>query len=162
MNFKHGQRVKCTIDGTEINDAKISINNDGIPFICQNQRNGIRANNMLGYKYSWVLDSWFKHPDVTNLRPAEGFYPAVGDVIVNEYGKEAEVLEVLTQSFLKSCWNNPQVAGAWFTFKEAEVYGWKIKGQPEPEPELVEITIEEIARLKGIKPEQVRVKKDGK
>ena len=45
MNFKHNQKVTCEIDGKKITDAKISIDKDGTPYICQNEKDGVTADN---------------------------------------------------------------------------------------------------------------------
>ena len=96
MNFKHGDRVKCTIDGTEIDDARISIDKDGTPFICQDKKAGWKADDMLGYKYSWILDEEFEDRNVTNLRPAKKSfdYPEIGDEYIDTNGESQVVLGV--------------------------------------------------------------------
>lgn len=43
MKYSHGQKVKCTIENIEIDDAKISIDKDGTPYICQNLIDGCEA-----------------------------------------------------------------------------------------------------------------------
>ena len=61
--YYHGQSVTCSIQGKVIKDAKISINDDATFFICQNEKGGAVANDMLGYKYSWFVNSsvnWIK------------------------------------------------------------------------------------------------------
>lgn len=52
--FKHGQRCTCEIQGKEVTDAKISINGNGSIYICQNIKDGLEADDMLGYKYGWL------------------------------------------------------------------------------------------------------------
>ncbi len=49
----HGMEVRCVIDGTLIEDAKISIDYSGI-YICQNELEGLECSDKLGYKYSWL------------------------------------------------------------------------------------------------------------
>jgi hypothetical protein len=102
MKYTHGQRVKCTIDGIDITDAKISINKNGRTYICQNEIDGAEADDLLGYKYSWVLNNDFTSYALTNLRPAE------------------------------KDWDTPT--------------------------DLIEVTLEEIAKLKGVTVEQIRIK----
>jgi len=59
--FKHGDKIECYIGGVYIDDARISIGNNGIPYICQNITNSTTADNLLGYKYSYMLDNkYFK------------------------------------------------------------------------------------------------------
>ena len=52
-----------------------------------------------------------------------------GDIIVDTDGEEAKVLEVLTNTFLRSCWCDFEEVGSWYAFAEAEKAGWKIKGE---------------------------------
>jgi len=53
----------------------------------------------------------------------------VGDIVVNEDGYEALVLEVLTSTFLISWRADFEEVGSWYTFAGAETDGWKIKGE---------------------------------
>ena len=71
--LKHGMRVKCEINGVKIEDAKLSIDQYGCVYICQNKEDDADTTNMLGYKYSWFLgfgDRNIEHWSrvVTNLR----------------------------------------------------------------------------------------------
>ena len=50
-----------------------------------------------------------------------------GDVVVNEYDKEAKVLVVLNDCFLRSCFGEFEVADDWFTKVEAQEDGWTVK-----------------------------------
>ena len=54
-----------------------------------------------------------------------------GDIIVNEDGRKAKVLEVFTNTFLRSGWDNFEEVGSWHTFTAAEKRDWKIKGSEE-------------------------------
>jgi hypothetical protein len=62
----------------------------------------------------------------------------VGDIIVNQ-GEEAKILEVLSNSFLRSNRGDFSKTGGWYTPKEAQNDGWKIKQDPIVEVETVEI-----------------------
>ena len=53
--LRHGMRVKCEITDTYIDDAKLSIDDNGNVWICQNERDGCDAVNKLNYRYSWFL-----------------------------------------------------------------------------------------------------------
>ena len=55
----------------------------------------------------------------------------VGDVIVNDNGNEAKVLEVGETSFLMSDWCDFKETGVWLTFTQSKKYNWKIKGTEE-------------------------------
>jgi len=52
-----------------------------------------------------------------------------GDIIVSEGGKKAKVIDVLPNSFLRSCWGDFEEARIWHKFTEAEKHGWMIKGE---------------------------------
>jgi len=54
-DLKHGMRITCEILSTKIDDAKISINDYGDMFICQNTWRGLTADDNLGYEYSWRI-----------------------------------------------------------------------------------------------------------
>jgi len=59
---KHGDSVTCAIRDDEggyhtITDAKVSINDNGAIYICQNQVAGAIALDLLGYETSWYIGS---------------------------------------------------------------------------------------------------------
>ncbi|RKY68398.1 MAG: hypothetical protein DRP97_06370 [Candidatus Latescibacterota bacterium] len=58
--MKKGDRVRCKIDGTPVNDAKIQEEN-GRFYICQNERDGFECEDKLGYDYSWGIDDGSKN-----------------------------------------------------------------------------------------------------
>jgi len=74
--FNHADKVTCMItrDGTvhNITDARISIDDDGTPFICHNNPDceGTLAGDRLGYISSWQLSKNFTNDFVTNLKLA--------------------------------------------------------------------------------------------
>ena len=128
MNFKHGDRVKCTIDGTDIDDAKISIDKDGTPFICQDKKAGWKADDMLGYKYSWILDEEFEDRNVTNLRPVKKSfdYPEIGDEYIEAGGSSRFVLGVAGRViFLSSSLNKNELCSS-LTKETLIKYGYTI------------------------------------
>ena len=75
-----------------------------------------------------VDDCWHCFKD-SHLEPCERKLKnaVVGDVVVSGHGSEAFVLEVGENSFLISNFNNFDIADDWFTFKEAENDGLKLK-----------------------------------
>lgn len=83
----------------------------------------------------------------------------VGDVIVYGDGYEAVVLEVGAsgKTFLRSNWNDFDGVFEWLHIEQAKKRGWKLKGAEAPE-ELVEITLDEIAKIKGVDVSKIRVK----
>lgn len=99
MNFKHGDKVTCYIEGEYIDDAMISIDSDR-PYICQNIRYGLEAEDKLGYKYSFGLNRDFTEMQVKNLKLADTRTEITwdnlqeGDVIVSKDGIKNKILFV--------------------------------------------------------------------
>jgi len=75
----------------------------------------------------------------------------VGDIIVEEDGEEAKVIDVLPNSFSKSWWGDFQEGIIWYTFTEAEANGWKIKGSKKT---VKNISLEELKKYKKRKEEE--------
>ncbi len=56
--LKHGDSVRCRIDGINIDDAKISIeeySDQKRVYICQNFKNGESCSDRQGYRFSWII-----------------------------------------------------------------------------------------------------------
>lgn len=152
MKFKHGDRVKCTIKGTEIGDARISINKDGTPFICQNKKDGWNADDKLGYKYSWALNEEFEARDVTNLRLAEKSfdYPEIGDEYIDPNGNSRFVLGAAGRVIFLSSSTEREYYSYGMTKEQLIALGFTIaKDKPNEEP--TEMTLEEIEKIVGKK-----------
>ena len=152
MNFKHGDRVKCTIDGTDINDASISIDKNGTPFICQDKKDGWYADDKLGYKYSWVLDKEFNNRDVTNLRSVEKSFdcPDIGDEYIDPNGDSRYVLGVAGRVIFLSSSTEREYYSYGMTKEQLIALGFTI-AKDEPNEEPTEMTLEEIEKLVGKK-----------
>ena len=152
MKFKHGEYVKCTINGTDIDDARISIDKDGRPFICQNKRDGRDAADKLGYKYSWELNKEFEDSNVTNLRLAEKSfdYPEIGDEYVDDRGNSRFVLGVAGRVIFLSSAKDKDSFDCIYTKEKLIKHGYIIV-QDEPNEETAEMTLEEIEKLVGKK-----------
>lgn len=136
--FKHGDRVMCTISGTEITDAKISINKstNGFMYICQNivDTSFTQMDDLLGYSYGQYLDEDFESISVKDLRLAEKSFddPQIGDVYLEDGNEEEEVtvLAVVERLVFVSCTNEPHVSGAYYTKEELINDGYTIKQDP--------------------------------
>lgn len=155
--LKHGQKVKCNIDSSKIDDAKVSIDSNGEIFICQNIKDGCDADNKLGYKYSWTADSsvvtnLITVVDKTNLEDME-----VGDILIDTYNNESKVLAICGQAFLTTSTNLIDASRGWYSFQEAKNKGCKFKDTPKEE-NLVKLTLEEIAKKLSIPVDTLRIK----
>lgn len=158
MKYQHYQKVLCTIAGTPITDARISIDSGGIPFICQNEINGINAENKLGYKYSYRINKDFTYPDVKNLRPFERTTITwdtleQGDFIEDKDGEKREILHIGGRAIFPSKWDNFNKGCTQFYTKEEFIHlGYTII---QPHTEIREVTQAEVDEKFG---EEVRVK----
>jgi hypothetical protein len=70
----HGMEVTCQIYDTYIDNAKISINENGDIYICQNKIDDNIADNTLEYNYSWqyYYNGFRPNPydrNISNLQP---------------------------------------------------------------------------------------------
>ena len=150
MNFKNGDRVTCTINGTEITDARISIDKDGTPFICQNVVAGSPAKDKLGYKYSWMLDEDFTALGLRDLKLATPTWNtlAVEDIILDRFGKKRMVLDVRNDLVWFSAIDYFDISWDWHTKKQLQDKGYTIEGAA---PAVEEITIEEDEKENPIK-----------
>ena len=150
MNFKNGDRVTCKIHGTEITDARISIDKDGTPFICQNVKSGSPAEDKLGYKYSWIIYRNFTHPYVKDLKLATPTWDSLSwkDIILDDKGGRRMVLAVLNDSVLISDSDFFELAFDWYHKKELQNLGFTIHGAV---PAVEEITVTEAEARLGVK-----------
>lgn len=151
--FKHGDKVTCKIKQISITDARISIDSDGTPYICQNAASGSTASNMLGYSCSWMLESDFTHHLVTDLCLAVKTWDNLeaGDILVLD-GDESKVLAVIGDVFLRSTLSDFSRTGCWYTKSEAQKDGLALKAVPE---EIEEVTMEDVCKKFG---KEVRIK----
>lgn len=76
-----------------------------------------------------------------------------GDVLVNEHSALEKAVQGVMGNLVFTASGDESDAD-FDTVKDLKAYGWHLKDSTET----VEITIEEIAKLKGLKPEQVRIK----
>jgi signal peptidase I len=152
MKFEHGQMVRAVIDGTKIDDARISIDKDGRMFLCQNVKDGAYADDKLGYQYSWFFCEGDSVARSITLR--DGFYPVKGDVIVYK-GARYYVQEVVGDLVFYS--SNQHTAYGYEHRLELERCGWKIEGQEQPQKEY---SMDEVAKALGVPVEKLRIKKE--
>lgn len=115
----------------------------------------------IGYRgYIIDIDSRCYDWSEEMLEPLTGLEAMeVGDIIVDEDGDEAKVLEVGETSFLKSYWDDYERTTIWYSFEEAEEKGWKLKGE-EDKTGLTELTLKEVAEKFEIPIDKLRIKED--
>lgn len=171
--LKHGMKVKVTCISGEHGEVpvvgKISISEGGHVFVCHDnvQADGSRAGDKLGYKYSWKLYGHAKSV-IYGHKGLETYEKTLddleeGDILVDDDGDFTKVLgvcgqmvfitgyessiEQLNSNAHHSTWTVPQLKEVGFT-----VY------QPE-ETEDVIVTLDEIAKLKGVDVSKIKIKK---
>ena len=146
MNFKHNDRVTCKILETKITDARVSINKDGTPYICQNIRDGFNAENKLGYTYSHTLDGLF----VTDLKLATPTWDSLSwkDIVLHKDGYTQEVLAVVNDMVCISDMDEFDTTSGWYTKEKLQEIGYTIEGAVPP---LEEITHAEAEARFGVK-----------
>mgnify|MGYP000042660694 CR=1 FL=1 len=147
MNFKNGDRVTCKIHVTEIKDARISIDKDGTPFICQNVKCGVYTEDKLGYEYSWRLSKDFTDCFVKDLKLVTPTWDTLSwkDIVLDSGGDRRMVLAVQNDSVLISCADSFEVTLDWNQKKELQKRGYTIEGSVE------EITVAEAEARLGVK-----------
>lgn len=161
----HGMIVKCKIEGEQIDDARISIDSKGQTYICQNKKDGTDAPNKLEYKYSWIFthdgkSGWLQY--VTDLESIKKTFKDLewGDYILMN-GKKKKVLGRLCDLVFLS---SPEGEDNWDSEVDKYPYTWQELLRhdtaiiEEPVEQIVELTLQEIADMKGIPVENLRIK----
>jgi len=150
MKFNHNDRVTCSIFGTEITDARISINKDGTPHICQNEKNGSPAEDKLGYKYSWTLNNDFAAHGLRDLKLATPTWDTLQwkDIVLDGGGDRRMVLAVSNDMACVSHAEDFETASGWYHKKELQHMNFTIQGAV---PAVEEITVTEAEARLGVK-----------
>lgn len=164
LNCK-GKRFKCVIDGN-LTEGHIQVEENRV-YLCQNIKNGGICEDKLGYEYSWyvrtgdeydLLSNYvtnFKLIDMTKEEIENYKDWQVGDKIIHKDGSKGEIifrsgeLVVFKYEYGSASPNR--------TVEELYENGWRLDEKPYKES-IVEITFEEIAKLKGIPVENLRIK----
>ena len=146
MNFKHNDRVTCKIYGTEITDARISIDEYGTIYICQNEKAGLIAQDTLGYKYSWSSSS----TRVTDLKLVTPTWDTLAwkDIVLDGGGDRRMVLAVSNDMACVSHAEDFETASGWYHKKELQHMYFTIQGAV---PAVEEITVAEAEARLGVK-----------
>lgn len=149
--FKHGQRVTYVKNNVKINDAKISINKNGMIYLCNNKNVGlIDADDKLGYNYSYSFLCYNENYNsegstIKNLKLLDRTLDDIeeGDVLVDECGDEQKVLGICGNVYFLSEENDfKKVSEYYYTTQELENNGYTLKQDiEEEEKEMVGLTV---------------------
>lgn len=162
------RRFKCKINNTFV-EGKIQVEN-GHVYLCQNEFNGISCKNKLGYLFSFYIDDASKASmnryNITNFElidmtkeEIENYKDwQVGDEIINiKTGIEGVIIfRSGDLVFFKD--KNRGYASTSYTLTELYDSGYRLNEEPFEDEEFIELTLEEIAELKGIPVEKLRIK----
>ena len=162
-----GKKFKANIHNIPV-EGRIQVEKRSI-YLCQDVSNGSSCKDKLGFKYSWYIgdgsEMALTKNDVSNLciRPstkeeAESFKDwQVGDKLVSG----SNIWEVIFRSGeLVVCKRENGNATYNFTCDELYTSGFRLVYEPDPESEIVEVTMDEIAKMKGIPVERLNIKKE--
>lgn len=163
LNCK-GKWFRCKIDGT-FAEGRIQVEENRV-FLCQKVRDGGRPKNTLGYPYAWFVETGsnkhLKDNEVTDFsidmtkEEIENYKDwQVGDKIINRTGNKGEV--IFRSGELVVFKYDDGHASDNFTTEELYDSDWRLDETP-IEESFVEMTMEEIAKLKGIPVEKLRIK----
>ena len=150
----HGRECEAVLNSSVIGEfkakGKISVNNDGEVFLCQNEREGCRADEMFGFSYSWGVQEknelvWDKNhlKSITLLDEPKSINPEwdwKDGEIVAKGGNNFKCI-VLKDNAVCFLDHVTEMSRKIFSFKGAFDNGYR-KLPPPPSRKLVEITEE--------------------
>lgn len=162
----NGRKFSAKIKGTYA-EGRIRVE-DGNVYLCQNMRDGANCDDKLGFRFSWSVHKGssddLKDMNVTDIRlipeaaeEIEAYKDwRVGDKITDGL----ESLEVIFRSGeLVVCKDSDDEAGSNYTCNELHKHGYRLVVESEKE-EIVEVTMAEIAEMKGVPVERLHIKKE--
>lgn len=155
----NGRRFRAKIEGVKC-DGKICVE-DGLVYLCQNEKDGKSCYNKFGYKYSWVMPS----PSVSEL---ELYSPTAAEIeaykdwqVEDKMSRNGMMWKVIFRSGkLVVCEKEDGRASTNYTCDELYDEGFRLVAEPEPEDETVELTLDQIADKLGVEPGKLRIKKE--
>ena len=170
-----GRRFRCKIDGTLATGIIRVV--DECVYLCQNEKNGSHSIDKKGYKYAWCVYSGteadFARPNVrvTDFRvipitaeEIEAYKDwQVGDRLRKKDGS-SRTIDVIFRfgELIVGKFIDTRRALTNYTCDGLYEDGFRLIVDPAPEEEIVEVTMDEIAKLKGVAVERLRVKKEDK
>ena len=162
-----GKKFKAYICDKQT-EGRIQIEDERV-FLCQNMIDGANCKDKLGFKYSWSVGDGsiilLDQNNVSNLsispsskEEAESFKNwQVGDKLVSG----SNIWEVIFRAGeLVVCKREEDKATFNYTCDELYRLGFRLVYEPDPESEIVEVTMDEIAKMKGIPVERLHIKKE--
>lgn len=166
--LRHGMTVTCKIEGVQIDDAQISIDQKGQTYICQNKKDGTDAPDKLGYNYSWVFNydgksGWLQSvTDLVSIKKTcqhlvYGDYIALDGYRRKVLGRLHDIIFVSRLETEDNEYWESECSKHLYTWQELERAGASLVEEKKIE-EIIELTMKEIADLKGIPVEKLRVK----
>ncbi len=112
-----------------------------------------------GEEVRWCREC-YKDKDLLPYKPKKDIADIstyeVGDIIVNEDGDTRKVLGICGEVVIISNRSNYNIAADLYTVHEIKDTGYKFKDQ---EQEIIELTLEDIAKLKGVDVSKIKIKK---
>lgn len=157
----NGRRFRANIEGVKC-DGKIRVE-DGLVYLCQNEKKGLNCTNKFGYKYSWVMPSMYVSglelypPTAAEIEAYKDWQ--VGDKVSRPDVDGPDVMEVISRNGKVVICEDAEGCAAVFTCNELYNEGYRLVADPEPEDETVELTLDQIADKFGIEPGKLRIKK---
>ena len=163
MKFKHGDRVTCRIKGKEISDGRISIDISGAHYVCQNVFWGNSAEEQFGYSHAWFFTADSPQDEgVTELKLKERTIKShpleVGDVLFDLDDQKFKVLGVCGKVVFLSYRTDFESVCYFRTQKDLIANGWKLYQDTTTDPEVKEVTLDDVAKALGIPVEKLRIK----
>ena len=146
-------------------------------YLCQNEKNGFHSIDKKGYKYAWYVYSGteadFARPNVrvTDFRvipitaeEIEAYKDWQGGGRLRKKDGSSRTIEVIFRfgELIVGKFIDTRRALTNYTCDELYEDGFRLIVDPAPEEEIVEVTMDEIAKLKGVPVERLRVKKEDK
>ena len=135
---------------------------EGCVYLCQDQKCGAGCEDKLGYKGSWrvaygsmydLAREGVEDFQLVDISPSEYKDWQVGDEVINDSGDRAEIifrwgeLVVLKNSIGRASVN--------YTLDELFERGFRLIVEEEV---LVELTLDDVARMKGVSVDRIRIK----
>lgn len=148
-----GGECTCTIDGKKIEDAKLQFEDDDW-YICQNEIDGVRCSDELGYKYSWACNKDYVFGYLQDFgAKKKGIFKGgleVGDRLIDSENDEYMVMATLDDVVFLGVWNDGDsyiIAHNWYGYDELVKAGFELVEEKKPKM----MTKEEIEKELGYK-----------